>query len=387
MGNKRKICVVVFSRANYGRIKTVIDEIKRSSALHLQLIVGASALLDRFGMASKTMEADGYIPDAYVTCMLEGDSPSVMAKSTGLAVIEMASHLERMQPDAVLTVADRFETMATAIAASYMNIPLIHTQGGEVTGSIDDSVRHAITKLAHMHLTATELATQNVLRMGEERQRVFQVGCPAMDVLRQANLNLEKNFFDRDMGVGKRLDMTEPYIVVVQHPVTTEHQSSGFQIIETLEAVNALKSVCSQVCWLWPNIDAGTDKISRALRIARETEASDHICFFKNFSPAEYGKLINNSKCLVGNSSSGIREASFLGIPAVNIGTRQDGRQRGPNVIDVDYNAAEILKAIKLQMQVTKYPPSFIFGDGAAAKKIVAILETETISIDKKLAY
>ena len=140
------MCVVVFSRANYGRIKTVIDEIKRSSALHLQLIVGASALLDRFGMASKTIEADGYIPDAYVICMLEGDSPSVMAKSTGLAVIEMASHLERMQPDAVLTVADRFKTMATAIAASYMNIPLIHTQGGEVTGSIDDSVRHAITK-------------------------------------------------------------------------------------------------------------------------------------------------------------------------------------------------------------------------------------------------
>jgi len=188
---KRNICVVVASRANYGRIKSVMHHIQEHPDLELQLVVGASALLYRYGMVIDVMIRDGFEPSAKVYFVLEGENPTTMAKSTGLAIIELSTIFERLKPDIVLTVADRYETIATAIAASYMNIPVAHTQGGEITGSIDESVRHAITKLAHLHFPATDKAAERLIKMGEDPRTVHVTGCPSLDLLMDLDLSLD----------------------------------------------------------------------------------------------------------------------------------------------------------------------------------------------------
>ena len=345
--NKRRVCVVVNSRANYGRIKSVLTAVKAHPDLELLLIVGASALLWRFGNVAEQIRNDGFDVNAVVYSIVEGENPTTMAKSTGMGIMELATQFENLRPDVVITVADRFETMATAIAASYMNIPLAHTQGGEVTGSIDESVRHAITKLAHVHFPATELAKENLVRMGEDPKTVFMTGCPAMDIVADLDLSPEKDLLARYKGVGPELDMFKPYLVVLQHPVTTEYGSGFEQINHTLAAI---KRLSMQTVWLWPNVDAGSDDISKGLRVFRENEKPDYIHFYRHFSVEDYARLIANCVCLVGNSSSGIREGSFLGVPSVNIGTRQAYREKAENCISVDYNGEEIEAAIRRQI-------------------------------------
>ncbi|MFN4164161.1 MAG: UDP-N-acetylglucosamine 2-epimerase [Ferrovibrio sp.] len=380
----RKVCVVVASRANYGRIKSALQAIKEHPKLELQLIVGASALLYRFGEVVEIIKRDGFRPDATLHMVIEGDTPATMAKSTGLGVIEMTTVFETLQPDVVITVADRYETLATAVSASYMNIPLAHTQGGEVTGSIDESVRHAITKLAHIHFPASQRAAENVIRMGEDPARVFMTGCPSMDLLSEIDLTLPADFFHRSSGVGPSLDEAAPYLVVLQHPVTTEYGDAYRQIEETLKAV---QRTGMQVAWLWPNVDAGSDQISKRLRIFRERNPGAQIHFFKNFSAEDYARLINNCACLVGNSSSGIREGAFLGIPAVNIGNRQRGREHGVNVVNVGYGSDAIFAAIQAQIAHGRYERSPIFGTGRAGAQIADILATIDLSIQKQLHY
>ena len=277
---RKKICVVVNSRANYGRIKSAMTAIDEHDSLELQLIVGASALLYRFGRVVDVIERDGFQVAAKLYSILEGETPTTMAKSTGLAITELATLFETLQPDVVLTVADRFETLATAVASSYMNIPLAHTQGGEVTGSIDESVRHAISKLAHIHFPATELAKENLIRMGEKATMVFNVGCPAIDAIANIDLNLPKDLFQKYKGVGPDLDPEQPYIVVLQHPVTTEYGRGFAQVQETIDAVERLGL---QTAWLWPNVDAGSDDISKGLRMHREASPKSRIHFYRNF--------------------------------------------------------------------------------------------------------
>ncbi|MFA5410238.1 MAG: UDP-N-acetylglucosamine 2-epimerase [Candidatus Omnitrophota bacterium] len=381
---KRKICVVVTSRASYARVKSVLREVANHPGLELQLVVSASALLDRFGNAIQVIENDGFHPVARVYIIIEGENPTTMAKSTGLAIVELATVFENIKPDIVLTVADRFETMATAIAASYMNIPLAHIQGGEKSGSIDESVRHAVTKLAHLHFAATEESRERIIRMGENPAHVFLTGCPSLDILCGTDLSLESDILKKYGGVGPLLDFSKPYIVIMQHPVTTEYLSGRAQVKETLQAVYELDY---QTAWLWPNVDAGSDEVSKGIRAFRENKNPSQIHFFKNFPPESYARLINNALCLAGNSSSGIREASFLGVPVVNIGTRQYGRERAENVIDVGYDANEIKKAIRKQIEHGKYPQSNLYGDGKAGKRIVAFLADSKINIQKKLAY
>lgn len=380
----RKICVVVNSRANYGRIKSVMREIVRHPRTELQLIVGASALLDRFGNVASILQQDGFEISARLYSIVEGENLVTMAKSTGMAIIELASLFEQLKPDVVLTVADRFETLATAVASSYLNIPLAHTQGGEVTGSIDESVRHAITKLAHIHFPATRKAAENIVRMGEDISAVHFVGCPAMDLVEEADIELPDGIFKRS-GVGAEIDQNAPYIVVLQHPVTTEYGSGLDQIKQTLEAINEIKI---PAVWLWPNVDAGSDDISKGIRKYRErVRGAETIRFFKNFEPENYVSVIRNSRCLVGNSSSAIREGSFIGIPAVNIGTRQSRREASENVIHAGYSKEEILNAIKKQLEHGPYSPTKIYGDGNAGKRIVDILATAEFRIQKTLCY
>lgn len=380
----RKICVVVNSRANYGRIKSLMKAVQAHPELELQLIVGASALLYRFGEVIEIIRRDGFEPAARLHMVIEGDSPSNMAKSTGLGIIELTTILEHLQPDIVLTVADRYETLATAVSASYMNIPLAHTQGGEVTGSIDESVRHAITKLAHIHFPASKGAARNVVAMGEDKSKVFATGCPAMDLLCGIDLSLPADFFVRSGGVGSQIDTSKPYLVVLQHPVTTEYQQAEFQIEQTLAAVQRFDM---QTVWMWPNVDAGSDHISKRLRMYREKNPKAPIHFVKNYAAEDYARLINNCACLIGNSSSALREGAFLGVPAVNIGNRQRGREHGENVMHAGYSADDIALAIGKQLMQGRYASSHLFGDGHAGKRIADILATVDLSIEKRLWY
>jgi UDP-hydrolysing UDP-N-acetyl-D-glucosamine 2-epimerase len=381
---KRKVCVVVFSRANYGRIKSMLRAVQQHDDLELQLIVGASALLQRFGSVDSVIAADGFAPVAKVHTIVEGETPTTMAKSTGLGIIELATQFENLQPDVVLTVADRFETIATAIAASYMNIPVAHTQGGEVTGSIDESVRHAVTKLSHIHFPATELAAQNVIRMGEDPATVIMTGCPSIDLIAGLDLRLPKDFFVEYKGVGANIDPEKPYVVVLQHPVTTEYGSGLEQIRQTLQAV---RKAGLQTVWLWPNVDAGSDDVSKGLRMAREKGEAQNVRFYRNFTPEDYARLITNAACLVGNSSSALREGAYLGIPAVNVGSRQFGREHGHNVVHASYSAGEILDAMQRQIAHGRYTSDRRFGDGKAGERIADALAKATFRIQKRLAY
>jgi len=383
-GGIRKICIVVTSRASYARIKSVMRAVQRHNRLELQLIVGASALLYRYGNVIDLIRADGFEPSAVVYFIVEGENPTTMAKSAGMGIIELSTQFENLQPDVVLTVADRFETMATAIAASYMNIPLAHTQGGEVTGSIDESVRHAITKLAHIHFPATEQASENVVRMGENPETVHHTGCPAIDLLVDNDLSLNPEVLDNGKGVGPSIDPEAPYMMVLQHPVTTEYGGGFNQIRQTLTAIDRIGM---QAVWLWPNVDAGSDDVSKGLRAFREQNPDANIHFYRNFSAEDYARLLNNTACIVGNSSSALREGAFLGVPAVNIGTRQQGRERESNVVDAIYDADAIEKAVRGQIAHGRYPSSTLFGDGLAGQRVASILADAEITVQKRLAY
>ncbi|MEA2986085.1 MAG: hypothetical protein QOD94_2339 [Alphaproteobacteria bacterium] len=381
---RRKVCVAVHSRANYGRIKSVMQAIRVNPNLELQLIVGASGVLQRFGAVVNVLRDDGFEPNATVYTILEGETPTTMAKSTGMAILELATQFENLKPDVVITVADRFETIATAIAASYMNIPVAHTQGGEVTGSIDESVRHAVTKLSHIHFPATERAREFIIRMGEDPATVHFTGCPSIDAIADIDYSTKLDVFSRYRGVGPELDPDQPYIVVLQHPVTTEYGHGLEQINETLRAVHRLGM---QTAWLWPNVDAGSDDVSKGIRRFREKHRPEKIHFYINFSVEDYARLINGAACLVGNSSSALREGVFLGVPAVNIGTRQSGREHGPNVMHVGYDNTEIEAAIRKQIAHGRYERSTMFGDGKAGQRIADVLAEAELRVQKQLQY
>jgi len=383
---RRKVCVVVTARPSYSRIKTALKAIEEHPQLELQLVVAASALLDRYGNVTQIIEEDGFRVAARVYMVLEGENPASMAKTTGIGLLELATVFDNLRPDVVVTVADRYETLATAVAASYMNIPVAHIQGGEITGSIDEKVRHAVTKLADLHFVATKKAGERVIRMGEEPSTVFVTGCPSIDLaaqtLRQPNLHLD--LLQNYGGVGPDLDLTKGYLVVVQHPVTTEHTLARRHVTETLYAVRDLGL---PTVWFWPNVDAGSDGTSRGIRAFRELERPANIHFFKNMVPLDFLRLLHNSCCLVGNSSVGVRECSFLGVPAVNIGSRQAGRESGQNVVNVEYDRSAITRGIRHHMRNGRYPKDLLYGDGHAGQRIAQTLSNATLTVEKKLTY
>ncbi len=383
----RKISAVIVNRANYARSKTILSELHAAPDVDLQIIVGSSSVLERFGSVADKMKSDGLSPSRRLLTAVAGNEPVAMAKTTGLSIIELSSEFERTEPDLVMTVADRFETLATAVASSYMNIPLAHTQGGEVSGSIDEKVRHAITKLADLHFAATERAYDFLIRMGEDPERVFLTGCPSIDLAATSDLSLPDDFFSSAGGVGTRVDKSQPYVVVAQHSVTSNYSKAREHIVETLEACLHVRSQGTQIIWLWPNIDAGSDEITKALRSFRESGNSHGFHFYKNFGPEEYLQLIYNSACIIGNSSSGIREAAYLGIPAVNIGNRQVNRERGPNVVDVDHDRIKIERAVSKQISHGRFNRSLLFGDGAAGSQIASVLRAVDLTTTKSLNY
>ena len=382
----RKVCVVVTARPSYSRIKTALRAISDREDLELQLVVAASALLERYGSAIEQIENDGFHIDRRVYMVLEGENPTSMAKTTGIGLLELATALDDLRPDLVLTVADRYETLATAVASAYMNLPLCHVQGGEITGSIDEKVRHAVTKLADLHFVATEKAAENVVRMGEDPATVYVTAGPSIDLAAEV-LDAPQLDFDpiaQYGGVGSPVDLSGGYVVVMQHPVTTEHEEARRQVMETLHAVADLGL---PVLWFWPNVDAGADGTSNGIRSFREQVKPDNFHFFKNMAPTDFLKLLINSVSLVGNSSVGIRECSYLGVPTVNIGSRQEGRERGANVIDVAYERGAIRDAVLAQIAGERPTSDPLYGDAKAGPRIAQLLTEVELRFDKRLTY
>jgi UDP-hydrolysing UDP-N-acetyl-D-glucosamine 2-epimerase len=309
-----------------------------------------------------------------------------MAKSTGLGLLELPTVFETLKPDCVLTVGDRFETMATTLAAAYMNIPVAHTRGGEVSGTIDESIRHAVTKFAHLHFPASAGARERIIRLGERPEDIHLVGCPRIDLVAEILASRSASADDRifELGVGDRLDLTQPFLLVSQHPVTTEYGAGEQQIMATLDAV---REVELPAIVLWPNADAGSEDIARGIRKLRERNQARNMHFFKNLSIEVYVGLMARTACLIGNSSSGIREGAFIGTPVVNIGSRQAGRERGHNVLDVPHDSGAIAAAIRHQLGQRRYATDPIYGDGKAGPRIADVLATHAVSIQKRITY
>lgn len=383
---KRKICVVVTARPSYSRVKTVLSAIQKHSKLELQLVVAASALLDRYGSAVNYIEKDGFTIAARVFNVLEGENLTAAAKTTGIGILELSTVFDNLKPDIVVTVADRFETMATAIAASYMNIPLAHIQGGEVTGNIDEKVRHAITKLADYHFVASKNAKERVIKLGEDPKMVFDTGCPSIDIAEAIihSKSLPFNPYEKYGGVGAKPDLNNGYLVVMQHPVTTEYKDSRKHVEATLEAIHKLQK---PTLWFWPNVDAGADGTSTGIRAFREQHRLPNVHFFKNMEGEDFLQLLQHSDCLIGNSSVGIRECSYLGVPVVNIGSRQHKRDRGNNVINTDYCQEKIEKAILKALQNGKSLPSSIYGRGRSGESIANLLTELPLQFHKTIMY
>lgn len=376
----KKVLFVLMNRANYARSKSSMEAVANHPELELQVIAGSGMLLERFGKSVKVVREDGFNIDEELYMSIEGENPQTMAQSVGLGLIQLAPAITRLNPDVVVTIADRYETLATAIAATYMNKLLVHIQGGELTGTIDESVRHAITKMAHLHFASTEESRKRIVSMGEIPEFVFNTGCPAMDLAKNADKSIDRLKKIKIGGLGN-VDLARPYLLVMQHSVTTEFGQGYQQITETLKALKELKM---QTLMLWPNPDAGSDDISKAIRIFREQNHVDFpIQFFKNVDPEDYVTIMANAACLVGNSSSFIREGSFLGIPAVIVGTRQQNREHGENAIYSDYEAAEIVNRCKIQLSHGKFEPNYTYGKGNAGELIADLIAHKNPPVQK----
>lgn len=383
----KRICVVVGSRANYSSIKSALRAIQRHPVLELRLVVAASALLDRYGSVVDLIERDGFHVDARVHMLIEGETPTTMAMSTGVGLIELPQVFSTLKPDIVLTVGDRFETMATTLAAAYMNIPIAHTMGGEVSGTIDESIRHAVTKFSHIHFPASPGAARRIEKLGERADMIFQVGCPRIDlvaeILAADDGDLNGRLFET--GVGDSLDLSKPFVLVSEHPVTTEYGDGEKQITETLAAV---RDVDAQAIVLWPNADAGSDDIARGIRQWREEGRAARMHFFDNLPIDIYVRLMKKTACLVGNSSSGIREACYIGTPVVNVGTRQNGREHGANVLHAGHDRAAIAGAIQMQQEHGPWKRECLYGDGLSGARIADILAgLDAVDVQKRITY
>lgn len=386
----RKVCIITANRADYSRLKTVCRAVQqRSAELDLQLIVMGSHLLEKYDYTHKMIEQDGFPISHKIYMELDGRNPVTMTKSVGYGIVELTTALEQLKPDIAVVPVDRFESLAMASTAALMNVPIAHIQGGEVTGTIDESIRHAITKLSHLHFASTEQSRERIIKMGEPEQFVFNVGCPGTDLLLETPVMVRDVLIENVNQITKdplhRLNPGEPFLLVVYHPVTTEFGRTAQQAEAILEAI---KDMNMQIIWLWPNIDAGADDITTAIRHFQLANPTVRLLVFKNFPNEMFINLMRHAACMVGNSSSGIRETCYLGTPTVNIGTRQSGRERGNCVADAPCVTSAIKKAIQNQISHRAYEPEYVYGDGSAGEKIANILASiELPNPQKQIVY
>lgn len=382
---KRKVCVVITARPSYSRIKTALQAIKEHPALELQIILAGPALLDKHGNIDSILQNDGFTVNDRVFAV-ESGSRTYMSETVAASLVELSNIFLQLKPDVVMVIADRFETISVSIAAAYQNIPLVHIQGGEITGSIDEKVRHANTKFADIHLACNKQAKQNVINLGEDPDYVFNTGCPSIDIAAEILKSPELNFnpFKKYGGFQNKFDYKQGYLVVMQHSVTTEVDEAKFQAEETLEAIKDLKI---PAFWFSPNADAGSSVFSERIQYYRNLYKMDHVHFFDNMTPEDFLRLVYNADCLIGNSSMGIRECSFLGVPVINIGSRQSGRERGYNVLDIEHDRLQIKESVRFWQSVGRPERSFVYGKGDAGRRIADILAKVELRYSKVLQF
>ena len=378
---KRKIAVFTGNRAEYGLQYPILKAIDKHPELDYNLLVSGAHLDKDFGRTLDEIERDGFRIDAEVKIDMDAESSYATAQAIGSGILSISKVLAEIQPDIMVVYADRFEGFAAVIAASQMNIPTAHIEGGDITegGALDDSVRHAMTKLAHIHFTTNQQASNRVLAMGEEGWRVHTVGFPAIDLISDGNFATPNEIIER-----LKLDLNKPIVLFTQHSVTTEFYEASGQVIPSLDAMVELANDGVQVICTYPNNDAG----GRA--IISELEKLDH----KNISGLQVHQslgryfyhgvlaLAGNIKyqvACVGNSSSGIKETPVFGCPTINIGSRQEGRLRGKNVVDVDYVSANIVAVVKKCFYDTEFRKQCKDTDnpyylGDAGRKIADVL-------------
>ncbi len=384
MNKKRKICVTTGTRAEYGLLKPILNEISKSKKLDLYLIVTGMHLSKKHGYTISEIINDGFSVYSKIEMIPKGNSSYFMANSLGKGVIEFSQIFKKLKPDINLILGDRDEAFASALAASHMNIPNAHIHGGDKTmAGIDEYIRHAITKISNLHFAATKKSQQRIIKLGENPKYVYFTGSPGIDEIKNNNITskiqLEKKY---------NMKITGDEIILLQHPVTTQIESSKKQIDNTLNAIKKLKK--PTIC-ISPNSDAGNFEIFQALQKASSDFSFIHL--FQNMPRNDFLGLLSNCSVLVGNSSSGIIEASYFKIPVVNIGIRQKNREKGNNVIDVKDNSVLIYNAIKkLFNPKSKHigKLSSIYGSGNTSKKIIKILETILLNdklIQKQIMY
>ena len=383
MSPRKKVLVAITARPSYSRIRSALVHLREDPSVELKILCSGSSLLDRYGRVVEFIRGDGFDVIDEVYTFVEGDDLINMALTTSNTVAHTATALKREAPDVVVTIADRYETIGTAIAASYMNIPLVHVQGGELTGNIDEKVRHAITKLADLHLPSTQGAARRLERMGEHPASIHVTGCPSIDIARESlEIPIAQVTQQLDhIAAGDHFELDGGYVVILLHPETDTHERSFEQMTMLLDAVHDLNMAA---VLFWPNVDAGSDGTSKAVRIFRESGRAAHFTFVKNLEGHLFLALLRQSRCLIGNSSVGIRECSFLGTPVINIGDRQQGRERAENVLDVPWQPEALAAALRRQLEHGPYPSSTLYGDGNAGPVIARTIASTTPSFAKR---
>jgi UDP-hydrolysing UDP-N-acetyl-D-glucosamine 2-epimerase len=379
---KRRICFPITSRAYYGRSQLLIKKLHAHPSIDLELMLGGSILLDKYSRhVADDIEAGGFAISASLFNVIEGGNHVAMAKTACLTALEFTNGLHAQDPDIVVICGDRFEQLAIAMAAAYLNKTIAHIEGGDVTGSIDESVRHAITKLAHVHFVTNADAERRVLAMGEDPRYVFNTGSLDVELAARVDKTIT-NAQVNGYGVGHTIDVTQPFLVVVQHPVTTEADNRA-HLETTLRAVAALGL---PTIWFWPNVDAGTGEMAERLRHFREhaEPGATRIRFITNVPADEFVALLNAAACVVGNSSAGIKECSYLGTPVVNVGARQQGRLHAENVTHAEYDAEAIRAAVDAQMRRGRYAPSSIYYQPETSQKMVDVLASVELYTQKR---
>ena len=382
MKYKRKISITTGSRAEYGVIKPFLNDIIKSKKLELYLIVTGMHLSKKYGLTLKDIKKDGFKIYATIDSVPQGNTTFHMAKAVGTGICRFSEVFRKLKPDLNVIIGDRDEMLSSAIAAYHMNIPNVHIHGGEISGGIDEYNRHAITKMSNIHFAPTKKSKLRIIKMGEEPKYVFHTGALAIDEIKNNKISTKK-YFEKKYGVKIDKDT----IVLLQHPVTTESSSSKNQIIQTL---NAIVKIGKQTISITPNSDAGNQEIFNNLK--KYSKKYEFIKLFTSFPRNDYLAILRNCGVLVGNSSSGIIEASYFNTPVVNIGKRQEGREKSKNIINVSSNSSKsiyesILQAIKKK---TTKDGKMIYGNGHASKKMISILEKIQINnnlIEKQLNY
>ena len=382
----RRICIPLTTRGNYAKMKTAMAALAARDDTVLQPVLGGPLLDASYGDHAGLLARDGFEVAHRLDYLDPETDLAGMTRSAGACLLAMQEALAQLQPDWVVIVADRYEALALAQAALCMNVRIAHLEGGEVSGSIDERIRHAITKLAHLHFPANADAAARIARMGEPKDAIVTVGTPSLDLIAALDLDdiTGAQEFMVSNATGNRVDISQPFLLVSFHPVVTEYGAARAQYAQLADVVRALQL---PTVWVLPNLDAGAHD---ALTIVDELigdETAPPVARLGSAPIEHYATLLANAACLVGNTSSGLREGAFIGTPVVNIGNRQHARARGANVADVVHDPDAILAAAKERIAHGRFVRDTLYGDGAAGVKIADALMTAWPSIDKTIAY